>query len=109
MKLLLKQAFYFCDHPPGILLSLLPAPQQAILNFEQEIELEALYGIQLHTGMDESLAMGEDLDEEENKVIDSLAEVEDEENIDDMVEVDEVMSDTEWDNDDEDDEDDEDE
>ena len=44
VKLLLKQALYtLLDHPPGILLSLLPAPQQAILNLDYAKELELLY------------------------------------------------------------------
>eukprot|EP00540_Astrosyne_radiata_P009164 CAMPEP_0116835056 /NCGR_PEP_ID=MMETSP0418-20121206/7335_1 /TAXON_ID=1158023 /ORGANISM="Astrosyne radiata, Strain 13vi08-1A" /LENGTH=75 /DNA_ID=CAMNT_0004464685 /DNA_START=223 /DNA_END=450 /DNA_ORIENTATION=+ len=31
-------------HPPGILLSLLPAPQQAILSFREDQSRETLYG-----------------------------------------------------------------
>jgi hypothetical protein len=43
VKLYLKQAFYACAHPPSILLSLLPAPQQAILSFNEEEARKILY------------------------------------------------------------------
>jgi hypothetical protein len=44
VKIYLKQAFYACANPPGIVLSLLPAPQQAILNFDEEEARKTLYG-----------------------------------------------------------------
>jgi hypothetical protein len=44
VKILLKQLFYATSNPPGILLSLLPAPQQAILKFNDEESRLALYG-----------------------------------------------------------------
>jgi hypothetical protein len=44
VKILLKQLFYATSNPPGILLSLLPAPQQAILKFDDEESRLALYG-----------------------------------------------------------------
>ena len=43
VKMYLKLAFYACAHPPSILLSLLPAPQQAILSFKEEEARKALY------------------------------------------------------------------
>jgi hypothetical protein len=44
VKVYLKQAFYACAHPPSILLSLLPAPQQAILDFQEDDARTVLYG-----------------------------------------------------------------
>ena len=43
VKLYLKLAFYACAHPPSILLSLLPAPQQTILSFKEEEARKILY------------------------------------------------------------------
>jgi hypothetical protein len=44
VKLLIKQLLYaICDHPPGILLSLLPAPQQGILNLDYGESMRLLY------------------------------------------------------------------
>jgi len=45
VKILLKQTFYALANPPGIFLSLLPAPQQAILSFNENDAREELYGI----------------------------------------------------------------
>lgn len=44
VKILIKQAFYAMSNPPGIFLSLLPAPQQAILSFNEDEAREELYG-----------------------------------------------------------------
>jgi hypothetical protein len=41
----LKQIFYALHEPPSIFLSLLPAPQQVILSFQQSQARIALYGI----------------------------------------------------------------
>lgn len=80
---MLKQAFYFCSYPPGILLSLLPAPQQAILNFVEAVELHALYGIQMKTDFDDDeMTTEKEFDEEESKVLDSLSNLDDEEETD---------------------------
>ena len=43
VKLLFKQTFFLMSNPPGIFLSLLPAPQQALLNFDMEKAYNALY------------------------------------------------------------------
>lgn len=43
VKIYLKLAFYACAHPPSIFLSLLPAPQQAILSFNEEEARKVLY------------------------------------------------------------------
>jgi hypothetical protein len=46
VKLLLKQVLYtLLDHPYGILLSLLPAPQQAILSLNHAEAMKTIYGI----------------------------------------------------------------
>lgn len=45
VKLLLRQAMYaVLDHPPSILLSLLPAPQQSILSLDFKKAMETVYG-----------------------------------------------------------------
>lgn len=45
VKLWIKQVLYaVLDHPPGIFLSLLPAPQQAILNLDVAEAMRLLYG-----------------------------------------------------------------
>jgi hypothetical protein len=42
---MIKQIVYtLLDHPPGIVLSLLPAPQQKILSLNVDDELDAVYG-----------------------------------------------------------------
>jgi hypothetical protein len=51
VKLLLKQLLYtLFDHPPGILLSLLPAPQQAILSLNVPKAMNTMYGDIYHNG-----------------------------------------------------------
>lgn len=40
----IKQAFYAIGEPPGILLSLLPAPQQAIMSLNYVGAMKGLYG-----------------------------------------------------------------
>jgi hypothetical protein len=40
----IKQAFYALGEPPGILLSLLPAPQQAIMSLDYVGAMKGLYG-----------------------------------------------------------------
>lgn len=44
VKIMLKQLFYFVGRPPAILLSLLPAPQQAIMGLDSQKALFELYG-----------------------------------------------------------------
>jgi hypothetical protein len=45
VKFMIKQVLYtLLDHPPGIVLSLLPAPQQKILSLNVDDELDAVYG-----------------------------------------------------------------
>lgn len=50
VKLLLKQMFYAIGTPPPILLSLLPAPQQAIMGLNYDAVMKDLYGISSSTG-----------------------------------------------------------
>ena len=42
-KVWLKTLFYAMSDPPGLFLSLLPAPQQAILSLDEDESYEALY------------------------------------------------------------------
>lgn len=44
VKVAIKQAFYAVGEPPGILLSLLPAPQQAIMSLNYISAMKELYG-----------------------------------------------------------------
>jgi hypothetical protein len=45
VKLWIRQALYaLVDHPPSILLSLLPAPQQSILSLDVRAAMETIYG-----------------------------------------------------------------
>ncbi|KAL7510333.1 hypothetical protein ACHAXN_007293 [Cyclotella atomus] len=44
VKVAIKQAFYAIGEPPGILLSLLPAPQQAIMSLNYVSAMKELYG-----------------------------------------------------------------
>ena len=43
VKIRVKQLFYMMMHPPGIILSLLPAPQQAILSMDWDQSYSVLY------------------------------------------------------------------
>ena len=74
VKIALKQAFYACHHPPGILLSLLPAPQQAILSFDVSKAYQDLYGREIVEKNDE-----DDDEEEEEEDVDDEDDDEDEE------------------------------
>lgn len=44
IKIAIKQLFYTIGNPPGILLSLLPAPQQAIMSCDDVTSLQSIYG-----------------------------------------------------------------
>ncbi len=44
VKVAIKQLFYTIGEPPGILLSLLPAPQQAIMSCDFDSSLKSVYG-----------------------------------------------------------------
>ena len=44
VKVAIKQLFYTIGEPPGILLSLLPAPQQAIMSCDYDTALKDVYG-----------------------------------------------------------------
>ena len=65
VKIWLKQGFYAVAHPPGILLSLLPAPQQAILSFDEAKAREALFGEVLVVDDNEDEDKEQDFDEDD--------------------------------------------
>jgi hypothetical protein len=53
------------SNPPGIFLSLLPAPQQAILSFNEDDAREELYGVgnvkvNVHASDDENIGSGDE-------------------------------------------------
>ena len=64
VKIWLKQAFYAAANPPGIILSLLPAPQQAILSFDESKARQALFGKTLILKEEEEVEQDMDEDEE---------------------------------------------
>jgi hypothetical protein len=90
VKVILKQLFYAIGTPPAIILSLLPAPQQAIMSLNYDLVLQELYGVaptkptsttsgsntstELQTEEDDEqqqISMGDDeeeLDEDENSI-----------------------------------------
>ncbi len=47
VKVAIKQLFYTIGEPPGILLSLLPAPQQAIMSCDYDEAMRTIYGNQI--------------------------------------------------------------
>lgn len=66
IKIYLKQVFYAVGKPPGILLSLLPAPQQAIMAFDMPRSLRDVYGIDTSTTVFGSRQVEEEEEEEES-------------------------------------------
>ena len=86
VKLMIKQVVYaLLDHPPGILLSLLPAPQQAILSMDYAKSMKAVYGDYAIIEDDELVVEDEDEDvpdttvEEEDDDDDEFVDDEEEE------------------------------
>lgn len=49
VKIAMKQLFYTIGEPPGILLSLLPAPQQTIMSCDYNNSLKSIYGDEILT------------------------------------------------------------
>jgi hypothetical protein len=91
VKVALKRFLYtLLDHPPGILLSLLPAPQQVLLNLQPREAMELLYGAHAL----ENRVVGTDLSSEEDE--DALSEDDEEE--------DDLDEDDDWDEDEDDEE-----
>ena len=71
IKILLKQALYACANPPAILLSILPAPQQAILSFSENASQTALYGTTNNDDDDDEEEEGDnDDDDKEDQEVD---------------------------------------
>ncbi len=66
MKVAMKQLFYTIGEPPGIFLSLLPAPQQAILSCNYGGVMKGLYGEEMLEG-EEWLELEQLEDEEEER------------------------------------------
>jgi hypothetical protein len=62
---MLKQIFYAMAHPPSIFLSLLPAPQQAILSFRESRARKVLYGVD-----DDEVKLSDNVNEEEDDEFD---------------------------------------
>ncbi|KAL7482393.1 hypothetical protein ACHAW6_008060 [Cyclotella cf. meneghiniana] len=72
VKVTIKQLFYAIGEPPGILLSLLPAPQQAIVSLDYANAIRGLYGEDVVRGESwyEDVEMGGEVEEEEADVYD---------------------------------------
>lgn len=62
VKILIKQIFYVIGKPPGILLSLLPAPQQSIMSLNMGQYMRNIYG---EDDENNTLIIGSKDDEEE--------------------------------------------
>lgn len=67
----IKQVFYAIGEPPGILLSLLPAPQQAIMSLNYASAMEKLYGEDIVKGEIWYEDTGVESDDEEEDDIDA--------------------------------------
>lgn len=76
VKIWSKQLFFMCSYPPGIVLSLLPAPQQAILNMDLDKSYTALYAPEEHV-VTKKRALREALPEAEEEVVEEDEVVED--------------------------------
>ena len=78
IKVAIKQLFYAIGEPPGILLSLLPAPQQAIMSLDYASAMRVLYGEDVLRGDSwyEDGEMGAEEEEEEADVYDEEEEEE---------------------------------
>ena len=66
IKIIIKQLFYALGHPPGIFLSLLPAPQQAIMSLDYNAAMRDLYGEDATNSLIDSEEDDNDDNEEEN-------------------------------------------
>ena len=81
VKLLFKQIFFLMSNPPGIFLSLLPAPQQALLNFDMEKAYNALYQTEQEKAREAAksrLGSPEEEEEDDEEVVESDEESDDE-------------------------------
>ena len=65
VKILIKQLFYGVGTPPGILLSLLSAPQQKIMDLDFKSAMEDLYGSPSNRSLKEGAEADEDVEESE--------------------------------------------
>jgi hypothetical protein len=62
VKVAIKQMFYTIGEPPGILLTLLPAPLQAIMSCNYDDSLAGIYGSDIHNYNDMVNAGGRSTD-----------------------------------------------
>jgi hypothetical protein len=81
-----KMLFYMMTNPPGIVLSLLPAPQQAILAMDMEKSFAALYNPDGKKLVKEPASLEKTDDEEEEN---EETDVDEEEAVDDEEDEDE--------------------
>jgi len=89
VKIWLKTVFYMLSNPPLILLSFLPAPQQAILSVDLEASYAALYGEDGATAVFGSKANGAEDDNASTATISADDETEEEESDSDETETEE--------------------
>ena len=92
VKMWSKILFYMMSNPPGIVLSLLPAPQQAILSFNMEKAYTALYATEAEKAEIASRFQHTN-DEDEDEDEDDEEEEEEEESDDEEFESSEYDSD----------------
>jgi hypothetical protein len=68
VKMWSKMLFYMMVNPPGIVLSLLPAPQQALLSMDLEKSYAALYSNEEDEGTNTATSGEQASDDEESDV-----------------------------------------
>jgi hypothetical protein len=101
VKIFMKQIFYAIGEPPSIILSLLPAPQQAIMSYHYNEAIVQLYGEGSGNdliGSDEREEDGEEEEDDDDNMQEELDEELDEE---EEVDADDEEEDIDQDDDDE--------
>lgn len=76
VKVAIKQLFYTIGEPPGILLSLLPAPQQAIMSCDYDTALKDVYGEEVANFND--IISGDQPEEDESDLYEGSSESDEE-------------------------------
>ena len=96
VKMWSKILFYMMMNPPGIVASLLPAPQQAILNFDMEESYAALYMTEAEKEAAKAAKLQFAFEEDEEEDDEELEDESEEEEEDDDDEDEEEDSDDEY-------------
>lgn len=111
VKIAIKQLFYAIGEPPGLFLSLLPAPQQTIMSCDYNKSLRGIYGDEvgeyneLLPGDSDTAAKDADDDSEDDDIEDDIGEEEMYDDDDDDIEDEEDEYDDDYDEEEEEDDD----